>query len=409
MKHRIIVIILLLFILPLVLTTAENREGCTTAIINGAASVDGVPMLWKNRDTNFLSNKVIYVEEKPFSYLALINAKEVSGRWAYAGLNSEGFGIMNSVAYNLPKNEEEMKDLEGQIMADALRTCRTADDFEQYLERNLGPTLGSWANFGVIDAEGNAVIFEVYNHGYKKYNAADASEKYLVNSNFARSGKEAKGAGYLRFEQATVLFKKIPAKKISHETIFQNISRDLGHPLLEHPTFEQLGNFSAGKPVWIYNRDCINRPYSASAVVINGKKPGDKNSIATFWVILGEPVTSIAVPVWVEAKESPSPLWEGEHAPICAEALRIKKIIYPYSEGSKKYYMQVTRLINKEKTGFLPLLLKTEREIFEETARFLKSKRKHTTKELAAFQTKMAEKALQVMKKIKGGNDERID
>jgi hypothetical protein len=66
-------------------------------------------------------------------------------------------------------------------------------------------------------------------------------------------------------------------------------------------------------------------------------------------------------------------------------------------------------LINKEETGFLPLFLKTEREIFAETARFLKSKPKHTTRELAAFQTRMAEKALRVMKKIKGRDDERID
>ena len=52
-----------------------------------------------------------------------------------------------------------------------------------------------------------------------------------------------------------------------------------------------------------------------------------KDSPATFWVLLGEPVTSIAVPVWVEAKGTPLPLREGDTAPICAEALRIKRII----------------------------------------------------------------------------------
>ena len=86
-------------------------------------------------------------------------------------------------------------------------------------------------------------------------------------------------------------------------------------------------------------------------MVITGKKSGDNDSIATFWVLLGEPVTSIAVPVWVEAKESPRPLYDGKDAPVCAEALRIKKIIHPYSEGSKGNYMEVTRLVNKERTA----------------------------------------------------------
>ncbi|MCU0289395.1 MAG: hypothetical protein MUF15_23735 [Acidobacteria bacterium] len=218
MKNKYFAIFLLLFLLPLILLSAKKKEGCTTAIINGGASADGVPMLWKNRDTDSLSNKVIYVEEKPYSYVALVNAEETSGRWVYGGLNSTGFGIMNSVAYNLPGTDGEMKDLEGLIMSDALRTCRSVDDFEQAIKKNLGNSLGSWANFGVIDAAGNAVIFEVYNHGYKKYDTTETPGKYLVNTNFARSGKEGKGAGYLRFERASTLFKEIPGK-ITHEYI----------------------------------------------------------------------------------------------------------------------------------------------------------------------------------------------
>ena len=208
-------------------------------------------MLWKNRDTGYLSNKVIYVDEKPFCYLGLVNAGETSGRWVYAGLNSEGFGIMNSVAYNLPKNTKELQDMEGLIMADALRTCRTVDDFEKAVKRNLGPALGSWANFGVIDGLGNAVIFEVHNNGYKKYNASETPEKYLVNTNFSRSGEEGKGAGYLRFERATALFKEMPGK-VTHPYIFQHISRDFGHSLLKQPTLKELETLSADRPVWVH-------------------------------------------------------------------------------------------------------------------------------------------------------------
>lgn len=397
MKFKMFILITVL--LTTGLFAAKNREGCTSAIIGGDASNHGAPMLWKNRDTNYLSNKIIYVDDLPYSYIGIVNAAETSGRFVYAGLNSAGFGIMNTVAYNLPKISDEMHDLEGQIMAAALRTCRTVDDFENYLKKNLGEALGSWANFGVIDADGRAVIFEVHNNGYEKMDTADAPKKYYINTNFSRSGAEGKGAGYLRFEQATALFNKIPAKGITHETIFQNISRNFGHPLVNHPTLKDLENQPMNEPLWVHNRNCINRPSTSGVVIINGRKKDEKNSVATLWALLGEPVTSIAVPVWVESKTTPLALHDGEEAPICAEALRIKKIIHPFTEGSKKNYMNVTKLVNKEGKGFLPLLKKTEREIFEATTQFLK--KKHTQEEYAAFQTKMAEKALTVLKKIK--------
>jgi len=401
MRVRVKIAFCLLVLLPVLLIAAERqKEGCTTAVINGAATVSGAPLLWKNRDTGVLSNKVIYVVEKPYSYIALVNAKETSGRFAYAGMNSTGFAIMNSVAYNLPETgPDESKDLEGLIMADALRTCRTVDDFEQAVKKNLGPALGSWANFGVIDADGSAVIFEVHNRGYKKFDTTAAPEKYLINTNFARSGARGKGDGYLRFDRATALFNEIPGKKVSHEYILQRVARDFGHPLLTHPNIEELRRVSNREPVWIYARDCITRPHTSATVVFCGNQTGHCDSVATFWVILGEPVTSIALPLWVEAGETPLPLYQGDTAPICAEALRIKKMIRPFTEPDKKNYMLLSRLLNKEGTGFLPLLLETEREIFAQTAEFLKSP--HSKDEYAAFQDRMAQKALQTLRKIK--------
>ena len=42
------------------------------------------------------------MKETPFGYLGLADVEDRSGRSVFAGLNSEGFGIINSVAYNLP-------------------------------------------------------------------------------------------------------------------------------------------------------------------------------------------------------------------------------------------------------------------------------------------------------------------
>jgi len=396
-KEYLKTFIVLFFLISLLIFSGQDKEECTTAIISGAAADDGRPMLWKNRDTDFLSNKVIYVREKPYSYLALINAEDISGRWVYAGMNSQGFGIMNSVAYNLPKDRDEMEDLEGIIMADALRKCQTISDFEKYIKQNLGPSLGSWANYGVIDKKGNAAIFEVSNSGYKIYRTSNSPKKYLINSNFARSGKKDIGAGYLRFERASYLFKQ--ANKISHDFILQKIARDFGNPLLDYPTIEQLKKISKNDPVWILTRDTIVRHYTSAAVVIKGKRPDIDDSIATMWVILGEPLTSIALPLWVEAEGTPLAFYRGQTVPLYQESSRIQKVIRPSQKPDKKYYLKATELVNKEGTGYLKTILNAEKYIFKETSNFLKNH--HSKQEYRKFQNKMAEKALKVLKEIK--------
>ncbi len=390
---------LLLILINLFILIPLDINGCTTAVISGSASRNGAPILWKNRDTGYLSNKIIYIKESPNSFVAIVNSTETSGRFVYAGLNGEGFAITNTVAYNLPKVEKEVHDLEGQIMSDALRTCSTVDDFEKYIKKNLGKSLGSWSTFSVIDGEGGSTLFEVHNNGYKRYDTSVSEKKYFVVTNFARSGEKDEGAGYLRFEQATKLFSEIPMQKIDHQSIFQKISRDIGNPLVKHPSLIDLKAQPSTSPLWIHSKNCINRPSTAAAVIITGKKKGDLNSIATLWVVLGEPITSIAVPVWVEAKSSPVQLHMGKTAPICEESLRIKKIIHPFSEGFKKNYLNISKLVNKDGSGFLRDILETENKIFSETAEFLKVK--HSPDEFAEFQTKMAEMALNTLRKIK--------
>ena len=393
MKRKfLLLIILFMGFIPLI-----AGEECTTAVISGKASFNGAPLLWKNRDTSHLYNKVIFVHERPYSYIAVVNHDETSGRSVFAGINSEGFAIINSVAYNLPKKSGERTDLEGIIMADALRKCRTVDDFENYIQRNLGPGLGSLANYGVIDAHGGASIFEVYNHGYKRYDAEDFPEKYIINTNFSRSGKPYKGFGYLRFERASQLFKK--AGKISPLFILQIVSRDVSNPLISIPPREKWREFSPKVPFWVYTNDSIDRHITASAVVFQGVREGENPQRAIMWVILGEPLTSIAVPLWVKAGEVPQVLWDGDIAPIDRESFRIKSLLRPLKGGDRPKYADITKLDNNQGSGWLPLILKTEREIFRETTEF--SKKEHSPEELAEFQRRVAERVYKVLRSIR--------
>jgi hypothetical protein len=383
-------------VLALAAVATASAEECTAAVVSAAGSADGAPLLWKNRDTDTLSNKLVWVDEQPFDYLCLANANSASGRMCYAGLNAAGFAIINTVAYNLPEGDGEMADLEGAIMADALRSCRTVADFEAYLNANLGPDLGSLANFGVLDADGGAALYEVHNHGFVRLDAAAAPDGRLVVTNFARTGTENEGAGYLRFERASELFASLAPQRPGARAILQRFSRDLGHTLLDHPELAELAAQPASPPRWISSRDCIDRPDTAASVVIVGRQAA---APATLWVIPGEPLTAIAVPVWVEAGASPAALWRGSEAELWRESLRVKRLLRPASEGHKGDYLDLTRLDNADGTGWLPTLLGTEREILDRTAGFLTEPR--SSAELAAFQEEMASLALATLRGIR--------
>jgi hypothetical protein len=374
-------------------------DECTTAVITGSATADGNPILWKNRDTETLSNKVVLVREQPYDYLAVVNAKETSGRIAWGGLNAAGFAIINSVAYNLPPGEGESTDGEGRVMADALRRCATVDEFERYLAANLGPALGCQTNFCVIDAKGGAAIFETHNHGYRRLDAADSVGQCLLNTNFSRSGTADEGAGYLRFDRERELFATVPAGKLTHGFVLQTAARDLGHALLRHPAPAEWRKLPADRPEWIHANYTIDRASTACTIVVHGVKPGGDPRDATLWVILGEPVCSIAVPLWVAAGDPPAELREGDDAPISREAARLKDRLRPLKGRDRREYLDLSKLDNRAGTGWLPGDLAIERGILEETAQLL---REHPGPErLAAFEQATAAKVLAALQRIR--------
>jgi hypothetical protein len=119
------------------------------------------------------------------------------------------------------------------------------------------------------------------------------------------------------------------------------------------------------------------------------------------WVVLGEPVTSIAVPLWVAAGVPPAPLWDGANAPIAAEAFRLKDILRPLEARERREYADVTRLDNADRTGWLPATLAAEREIITGAGALLKQN--PTVAQLTAFQRDAAEKALATLRQVPRG------
>jgi len=376
-----------------------SADECSTAVISGAAGVDGRPILWKNRDTDHLSNKVVFVADAPYSYLGLVDADDASGRRVYVGLNSAGLAIMNTVAYNLPGKSGEAADLEGTIMADALRLCATVEDFEKYIRENVGPGLGSRANFGVIDAAGAAAVFEVHNSGYNRLDAAAAPERYILITNFSRSGEAGKGRGYVRFDRLTELFSEDEDGKYSFDQILGVFTRDLRNPYLSRLEPSGRARRPEDKAPFIYTQHTIDRGSTSAAVVIHGAAAGSDPRNATLWVILGEPVCGIAVPLWVETGEVPSELGGAAAAPINQESMRLKSTLRPYGDDERVEYADLARLESSDGTGWLPVLVRKEKEIVEKTNRFLATNPDKTAK--AQFQKQIAAEVLEKLKGIK--------
>ena len=379
-------------------SAGSGSEECTTLVAGGAATTSGGPLIWKNRDTGTLSNKVIQVIEHPYRFIALVDGDDSAGRMAWAGINTAGFAIANSASYNLPAPTGELQEQEGVVMAEALRTCRTVGDLEKLVIRRQGKRLGVRSNFFAIDADGGAVIIETHNHGYTRYDAASFPGQRLPNTNFSRSGGENEGSGYLRFDRENELLRTIPDGRLEAGTIFRVLARDLGHSLLRHPSRDEWKKLPADTPYWIHSNYTIDRPSTAGSVLIQGVRPGQDPSRSTMWVALGEPVTTIAVPLWAAAGVPPDELWQGKEAPITAEAFRLKDILRPLKSKERGEYMDLTRLDNAAGTGWLPGLLDIEKGIIDETEALLA--KDPTPAVLAAHQKAMAGRALATLKKI---------
>ncbi len=343
---------------------------CTTAVVSGKATDDGRPLLLKNRDSDFLQNRLVYFFEGRFKFIGLVNSSDKDNKEVWSGFNEAGFGIMNSASYNLKIDDTtKISDLEGKIMKLALGGCKTLSDFETLLDTMLKP-LGVEANFGVIDAEGGAAYYEVNNFSFIKYDANDpevAPNGYLIRTNFSFSGTENKGYGYIRYQTASDLFSdKIKNGKINFKFLINDVPRCLVHSFTETDLSKNLSDETDNK--YVFFRDYIPRYSTTSAVVVQGVKENETPSLTTMWTILGFPLTSIAIPVWLTDDGSlPKILIADEtgNAPLCDLALSLKNKVLSKQNDAKENYLNLTSLMNKNNTGVRQKLIPVEDEIMK--------------------------------------------
>ncbi len=368
---------------------------CTVAVVSGKATRDGRPLMWKNRDTSVLDNKIVFFKGEKYDFIGLIDAMDKKVENVWAGINTTGFAIMNSSSKDLAEGEESTIQ-NGSFMKSALGECANALDFENLLNRTNGNRRVA-ANFGIIDAEGNSCIYETSNSDFQKFDTKDprvAPQGYIIRTNYAfTSPVKNGGGGYIRFERASRLFQRASAEgRLDYKFILQEATRDLVNEKLHSFPLTNTPVHDSSSPLYVNTNDTINRNSTASVALFHGVSNPKKAHLATMWVLLGQPVCSVTVPLWANAASVPEVLTGPETAPLNDFSRALTSYLYPDQRGHMKQYLNISRLIHYGGEGVLRRLFKIENQVFAETEMKLKEweKKKPARQNVIDFEEKIA-------------------
>lgn len=379
--------LLILCVVTTALLLTDSVLACTSAVVSGKVTPDGRPLLWKNRDTDFMRNHIDYVKGEKYDFIAVVNSDNAYLKEAWMGTNSAGFALMNTQSYNLVdvKDGEERGAANGRIIYRALEVCATVEDFCHFLDTISKPSYIE-ANLGVIDAKGGAVMFEVDYQKYIMYDAnnpKDAPYGYVARTNFSFAGKVNEGAGYVRYMEADqVLMKASATGSITPQFIFNDLSRSFRNRMLDI----DLRNGAYNRPQasgWFVDQDFIPRSSTSCSVVVQGVKPDEKAELTTMWTLLGYSPTGIAIPLWVKSADKLLPELvrfskECKAAPLSDWSLRLADRVFSYKQGmGTGRYLNWKRLYSPEKgDGYMTTLTSVEDEVFRTTKPLLEEWRK---------------------------------
>ncbi len=286
---------------------SAGLKACTIAAIDGRATADGRPLLWKNRDVGNPDQK--------FNYFAPIqsggrltrgylgNYYSTDTTRIYMGVNDAGFGIVNSDSYNLDDSLAAGID-DGTLMRLALETCTKLAEFEGLLDStNVTGRVDCW-NFGVFDSCGRAAVYECGNRHWVAYYADQDSDGVLIRANYSLSGG-ARRTGEMRVKRAEEIFESRSKEELSASFILAHLPRDLVNEYADPYPLPYMGRQPDGAPGYIWAGSTINNVRTSSAAVIRGVAVGENPRLSALLAILGTPVLSLAFPLWVGAANVP--------------------------------------------------------------------------------------------------------
>ncbi len=367
---RSIVICALLFLIVFQSDTkAPPRIGeCTLGIFTGDATTDGRPILWKNRDiTNAVQKFCYYAPTVSLldTTLAFIgNAFSSDTTKVFMGLNSTGFAVINGNSYNLGDQMIDGID-DGTIMKMALGRCRTLADFEHILDATSVIGRKDCWNYAAMDAFGHAALYECANFSYVKFDAYDSLNEgngVTLRATFSLSGTRDYD-GYDRYKRACDLVRtRLLTQGIDPRFIFQKLTRDLANPIADPYPLPYNGTQNGRPAGFICVHDStINRDNTRSVMVIRGIKPGEDPRLSTIYAMIGQPVLSVAYPLWVESHQVPAVLNRGTNVPMYSQVMARHARIYTLHNDGE--YLDSRYLMGKDSVGLFTYTLPLETSI----------------------------------------------
>ena len=391
-------VILILSISASCLRDRADSGECTAGVACGRATTDGRPLLWKSRDTSDRNNEVVWNSSGKYKFIAVTNAGDKKNSWM--GLNEKGFAIINTLSTDLGKNAAE----NGMLMARALATVRSVDEFEAYLKRTNPKGRKTAAIYGVIDAGGGAAFFETAAAQYWRFNAADTPDGYIVKTNFAVHGGGS--GGVERYRRSEILMKDFfDSDRIDWKEICRIQARDFsdqsGTPLpVPFP-----GQYQGAKDGCIPTGYAICRNITVSFAAIQGVLQHESPALSTMWTILGQPATGITVPYWPVGPTPPEA--DGKKtAPLCDAANSLREKIYsdtsvqpPTGTSRTPIYLNSRMLRDDAGGGIWKTTLPVEESLVAEGEAALERWRKQSppAAEILALERKLAMQALEAL------------
>jgi len=354
-----------------VLALAPLVHPCTIAAISGKYTKDGRPLLWKNRDVAIQDNLARFFAGKKYSFVGIIETGDADS--VYAGVNSEGFAIINAASLDL---EGTAGSENGIFMKRALEECATVAEFENLLLVTNGLGRKTLANFGVMDAQGGCAILETGNSSFTRFDAVSAPQGFIVRTNFALTGvKPEEGGGFVRFNRAHELLQSAASgNDIDYRFVLRTCARDLVNESVNPYPLPFEGSQNGHPRGYLYTNNSINRYLTASGTVIQGVLLGEDPRLSTMWCILGEPVCGVALPLWARAQSVPYVLG-GAATSLLRDAVKYIEGEC-YTDSTSDRYLDSFKLVNEKGRGILPFVERLEALIFQAAEAVLSDWRK---------------------------------
>lgn len=355
---------------------SAEAAACTSAVVSGRATPDGRPLLWKQRDTETFPNALAGFRGERFRFVGVVNADSSAAEQVWMGANEAGLAVMNTASYNMDYEPawEGSTERAGALMLRALGTCATAAEFERLLDETNGAR-ETESNFGVVDATGAAAFYEAHPYAWVEFDAADplvAPDGYLIRTNFSATGAGDRGYGFIRHETAHdhFVWRMAMAGSVSADFLILEAARSLRHSLLGTDLWHGPLPRDAGDRTLINFNDYLARYHTASAMVVEGVRPGEDPSLTTLWTVLGCPLTTPVFPVWVAGDADLPEILRGgagAEAWLNRAGLDLKPRLWPLAKGSGPNYLDLAALINAAGTGVLQRVLAEDRVTLAET------------------------------------------